>query len=50
MEDQKPVVALSSIIFGLEPDRVVLGVLLDSSFKTIYPFPQLLGVSAAESS
>ena len=50
MEDQKPAVALSAIIFGLKPDRVALSVLLDSSTKTMYPFPQLLGASAAESS
>lgn len=43
MEDQKPVVALSAIIFGLEPDRVIVDVLLDSSFKTGVPIPPAVG-------
>lgn len=43
MEDQKPAVALSSIISGLEPDRVVVDMLLDSSFKTGVLIPPAAG-------
>lgn len=34
MEDQKPAMSLSSIIFGLASDRVVVDVPLHSSFQT----------------